>query len=82
MDRNKYLCLTIPIQRAGRYVDGERQKLYNANGQYMAVYLTGGTHNVTLKYSTPLLKEGALVSLAGVAIFAMQLVINKRKKRE
>ena len=64
------------------YVDGERQKLYNANGQYMAVYLTSGTHNVTLKYSTPLLKEGALVSLAGVAIFAMQLVINKRKKRE
>ena len=48
----------------------------------MAVYLTSGTHNVTLKYSTPLLKEGALVSLTGVAIFAMQLVINKRKKRE
>mgnify|MGYP000139384202 CR=1 FL=1 len=83
LDRNKYLCLTIPYSKGWKvYVDGERQKLYNANGQYMAVYLTSGTHNVTLKYSTPLLKEGALVSLAGVAIFAMQLVINKRKKRE
>ena len=83
LERNKYLCLTIPYSKGWKvYVDGERQKLYNANGQYMAVYLTGGTHNVTLKYSTPLLKEGALVSLAGVAIFAMQLVINKRKKRE
>ena len=48
----------------------------------MAVYLTSGMHNVTLKYSTPLLKEGALVSIAGVAILVMQLVINKRKKRE
>ena len=83
LDRNKYLCLTIPYSKGWKvYVDGERQKLYNANGQYMAVYLTSGTHNVTLKYSTPLLKEGALVSLAGVVIFAMQLVINKRKKRE
>ena len=35
-----------------------------------------------LKYSTPLLKEGALVSIAGVAILVMQLVINKRKKRK
>ena len=83
LDRNKYLCLTIPYSKGWKvYVDGERQKLYNANGQYMAVYLTSGTHNVTLKYSTPLLKEGALVSLAGVVIFAMQLVINNRKKRE
>ena len=83
LDRNKYLCLTIPYSKGWKvYVDGERQKLYNANGQYMAVYLTSGTHNVTLKYSTPLLKEGALVSLAGVAIFAMQFVINKRKNRE
>ena len=48
----------------------------------MAVYLTSGMHNVTLKYSTPLLKEGALVSIAGVAILVMQLVINKRKKRK
>ena len=33
--------------------DSERG-IFGANGQYMAVYLTGGTHNVTLKYSTPL----------------------------
>ncbi len=83
LERDKYLCLTIPYSKGWKvYVDGERQKLYNANGQYMAVYLTCGTHDITLKYSTPLLKEGAVVSLVGVVLFAMQIVINIRKMRK
>ena len=83
LDTDKYLCLTIPYSKGWKvYVDGVKDKLYNANGQYMAVYLTSGKHDIRLEYSTPLLKEGAYVSLIGIIMFAAGIIIDKyRKKR-
>jgi uncharacterized membrane protein YfhO len=50
------------------YVDGQRVKLWEANGAFQALEIPAGTHQVKISYDDVALKIGAVISLVGLVI--------------
>ena len=69
------LVLTIPWQRGWQaFVDGERKEMMRANTAFMGLLLEPGYHEITLHYQTPGLGVGAVISLAGLAVFVLLMI--------
>lgn len=85
VDQPKLLCLSIPYSEGWTaYVDGKPATLHQANTMYMALALDAGAHEIRLEYQTPYLREGVLVSLVsllGVAVFAVIYETVRRKRK-
>lgn len=64
VDAPRILCLQIP-RTAGwtAYVDGVKTEILKADTMFSALPLTAGTHEIELRYQTPGLRLGAVVSL-------------------
>ncbi len=84
VEKEGRLILTIPDEEGWTlYVDGKETEAESFGGAFISVHLSEGTHAIKLKYQTPGLKTGAVISLGAVAIFAFVVVIKRvLKKRE
>ena len=58
------------------YVDGAHAELYKVDNGLIGVRVPAGTHHIELKYKTPLGTEGAVVSLVGLAVYAVYIGVN------
>ncbi|MGI6590597.1 MAG: YfhO family protein [Eggerthellaceae bacterium] len=64
-------CFSIPYAKGWQaFVDGKETPVLK-NLAYLAVPLDGGSHTVELRYHTPYLKAGAIISLAAFLLFAL-----------
>ena len=66
-------------------VNGEEAEIIKANIGFMAVVVPEGVSYIRFNYTTPLLKEGIIVSLSALTIFIVYLIvcaIMKHKKEE
>ena len=78
---DKYLCMSIPNYEGWKaYVDGKETELDNYNIMYMGFPIEKGNHTIELKYSTPLLKEGSIISLVSLTVFVIYEIYKKRNK--
>lgn len=78
---DKILCLAIPYDSGwSAYVDGKKVELLQANTAFMAVELKAGEHHVELKYWTPGLTGGIILSGIGLAGL-VGLIFYRRKKK-
>lgn len=79
LDKSKVLVLSIPYNKGWRaYVDGEKQKILPANVTYMAIPLKAGNHHIVLRYETPYLKAGGVISLLAFLFLIGFIYYNKR----
>jgi uncharacterized membrane protein YfhO len=70
LKENKILLLSIPYSKGWTaFVNGKKTKLLKANTMFMALPLKAGDYEIELKYITPGLKLGALISLFGCVLF-------------
>lgn len=79
----KTLLLTV-AKGAGwtAYVDGEPAELLRADTAFMAIDLPAGHHDIELRYFTPGLKEGGIVTGVGiVALVVLAFALRRRKGR-
>lgn len=77
VDKTKLLCVSLPYSTGWTaYVDGKPTEIKQTDIGFMGVELTEGSHHVELKYFTPWLKLGLLLSATGV--FALLLLIAVR----
>lgn len=83
VDSSKLLCLSIPYSKGWTaYVDGEPTKLMKANVMYMALEVSEGEHQIELRYHTPHLKAGIIISFFGfVLIFSYGLWYHTMRKK-
>ncbi|MDO4477820.1 MAG: YfhO family protein [Lachnospiraceae bacterium] len=63
------------------YVDGVETPVVLTNKGFQGIPLTAGTHTIRLAYTCPLLKEGALMSAAGLVILAVLCALRYRKRK-
>lgn len=83
LDTSKFLLYSIPYSKGWTaYVDGQKAELRNANIMFMGLELAPGSHHIVLKYCTPGLKAGAIISACGVAAFTVMLIIYAKKKKD
>lgn len=81
LEQDKLLCLSIPYSKGWTlYVDGKETELLQTNVMYMGVPLTAGEHQIELRYTTPYLKAGLLLSGAGFAAFIVLLIVLRLRK--
>lgn len=81
VSKDKMLCIAIPYDEGwSAYVDGEKVKIYQANTAFMAVELSAGNHHVELRYWTPGLTAGIILSLIGtISLVILIIYWHKRK---
>ncbi len=76
------LGLSIPWSKGwSAEVDGEPAELVKANVMYMALPVSAGDHEITLRYSTPGGRAGLALSAAGILIFILTVLYQKKKLR-
>ena len=77
---DSYLVVNIPYDKGWSiYVDGEKRVPDKANVMFMGTPLFEGTHDIKLKYHTPGLLPGILLSLAGIMILIILTITEKKK---
>ena len=77
-DQPKLMVLTIPYSEGWKaFLDGAEVPVLTANGRYLGLVIPAGEHRVELRYHTPWLTAGALVSLAGILTFAGMALLRK-----
>ena len=80
LSRDKILCLSIPYSDGWTaYVDGKKTDILQANTAFMGIELSAGDHVIELKYWTPGLTAGIIVSLIGL-VWLVGTVLYFRKK--
>jgi uncharacterized membrane protein YfhO len=68
---NKIMVFSIPYSKGWTaYVNGKKTKLLIANTMFMALPLKAGFYDIELKYLTPGLKLGMILSFLGFLLFA------------
>jgi hypothetical protein len=63
------------------FLDGEERPLFSAYGFLTALYLPAGEHRVSLRYRSPGLLAGGVISLLSLAAFLGLLVLSLRRER-
>ncbi|MDE7325550.1 MAG: YfhO family protein [Lachnospiraceae bacterium] len=72
LSKPKILALSIPYSTGWKaYVDGKEQTLFPANTMYCALVLDQGEHEIELRYRTPGLVAGSMISLVGIVIWIL-----------
>lgn len=81
--KDQILCVTIPYSKGWKAtVNGNRTKIYKANGMFMGIIMKKGTQSVKLDYETPGLKIGACISLvAWIGLGIYGLYFEKYRKK-
>ncbi len=87
LEKEGWLFLSIPYSTGWTAsVDGKNAEIVRANYGFMAIKLSSGQHTIELNYTTPNLKLGVAVSIAGtiafVAIIATDVIISVRRRKK
>ena len=73
------LILSIPSEDGWTlYVDGKETESETFKESFISVHLEEGRHEIELKYMTPGLKEGAMISAVCVALFAITMLLRRK----
>lgn len=76
------LVLSVPDEEGWTLcVDGKETEAESFGGAFISVHLSEGNHTIRLKYHTPGLRTGAIMSLSAVVIFVLVVVIKRKKKK-
>ena len=76
LDGNLIKCKKLYTEVDGKKVDSE---IFAE--AFLSIPLTEGTHEIELRYTTPGLATGALISLAAVGLFILSIAIRKWNNR-
>ena len=87
-----YIKGTVDVKEAGRlifsiadepgwtlYVDGKETEIETVKNAFIGVHLEEGKHIIELKYVSPGLPEGAIISVVCVGLFVATTLIRKKK---
>ena len=82
---DRVLQIAVPYSDGWRaWVDGEEQDVFRCGGMYMGIAIGAGAHEIEMRYVTPGLKAGAMISAAAAlltVVLAVATAVNKRKER-
>lgn len=83
LNKTKYLVLSIPYSEGwSAFVDGEKIEVLNGNIGYCALQLSSGFHQIELKYNTPLLKTGIIISCLAFIIVLIDIILKNKNERK
>lgn len=79
LNSNGIMLLSIPYSRGWKaYVDGQETELNRGNIMYMALPLSKGQHHILLRYRTPFLVEGSLLTALALMFLIIKLLYERK----
>ena len=81
-DEEKTMFFSIPYDKGWTVkVDGKVVKTKALGKAFLTIKVPKGKHKVSLTYVSPGFKEGVILSVSGFIVFALIMVLFKRKKK-
>ncbi|BCN31096.1 hypothetical protein bsdtb5_23910 [Anaeromicropila herbilytica] len=82
LDKKGVMVLSIPYSKGwNAYVDHKKVKILHGNVMYMAIPLEAGNHDIVLRYETPYLKTGLIISAIDLITFILIMKYQKMKRK-
>ncbi|MCR5429796.1 MAG: YfhO family protein [Eubacterium sp.] len=82
LDKEKLLCLNIPYSDGWKLkVNGKDAKLKKVNYMNSGVILKAGKYKIELKYTTPGIKIGLILSIVGILILLIIIIVYKVSRK-
>ncbi|MBR0398813.1 MAG: YfhO family protein [Eubacterium sp.] len=76
------LFISVPYSEGWKaYVDGVQVPVVKADSAFLGVPIKGGSKSIALRYRTPLLYEGAVVSFGSVIVFFITSIMSFKKRK-
>ena len=78
-DGTEYLVTSIPYDKGfSATINGEPVDVEIVNKAFVGFKLKAGQNDIVISYHAPLLKEGLMVSLFGIALLAFLIIFGKK----
>ena len=79
---NSYFNLSIPYDNGYNiYVDGKKTDYEITNKSFIGFKLDSGKHNIEIKYTSPWLKEGEIMSIIGLCLLLVTIGYKRSKNK-
>lgn len=83
LDKNKMLCVAVPYSKGWKaYVDGKKTQTYRVNDMFIGIEVSEGEHDIELKYVTPGLKIGIVISSFALSVILVYDGVRWCKRRK
>ena len=77
-----YFKLSIPYDKGFEiYVDGEKTSYEVVNKSFVGFDISKGSHNIKIVYTSPLFKEGLVISCVGLVLFVGTVVYYRKREK-
>lgn len=77
-----YFKLSIPYDEGFEiYVDGEKIPYEVVNKSFIGFDISKGSHNIKIVYTSPLFKEGLVISCIGLVLFVGSVICQKKTRK-
>lgn len=82
LESPKLLCVAIPFSPGWKaFIDHQQAEVFCINEHYVGLHVPKGDHFIHLQYATPYKKEGVIISIIGLAAFAVIVFLCKKHNR-
>ena len=83
LSSDKLLCLSLPYSKGwSAFVDGKETPIKKTSLAFLGIELSKGNHQIELRYQTPYLKGGIILSCLGWLTFALLLLMAHLRRRK
>ena len=77
-----YFKLSIPYDKGFEvYVDGEKTPYEVVNKSFIGFDISKGSHNIKIVYTSPLFKEGLVISCVGLVLFVGTVIYYRKRAK-
>ncbi|SKB86944.1 Uncharacterized membrane protein YfhO [Lachnospiraceae bacterium] len=77
------LFLSIPYNTGWKaFVDGAETEIHQSDAAFMSLDIKEGTHAVELRYESPDIRTGALLSMGGILLTVVSMILFMIKKKK
>ena len=77
---DRILCIALPYSIGwSATINGEPVEILEGNRMYMAIPIKAGYNEIELRYETPGIRIGAIISLASLLILAVMIPIRRKR---
>ena len=82
-DKDEILQISVPYSRGYTvFVDGKKTDSFQSGIAYLGVKIAKGNHSIKIKYRTPFLRMGFIVTIIAALLFAGCEIVWNRKNRK
>ena len=82
-ETNDYIVFSIPYEEDWKIrIDGEKVKPFKVMDALLAVKISGGKHEIDLRYIPAGIKVGLPVSVISILIALITLIVNRKNNKE